>query len=229
MNHNALPTPEVSQDQLSELVNLVEQATNSVYASSSGYNHHKIWISASTGAFEDTGRFGNLVIERNPQVDPQAFLSVRHLENGLGEERNETEVLYTFSKDIDGRMALQVSDVVSGDTATQLLLDAAEFDDTVKDHPDKEMVTAAQDTYEQEIHEAFTLEAHELMMSLKPATERDCATLKSLLETALSGNVHKSASELEYEKLESGDVISKRRKRIAASLRDAAGRLLGMW
>ena len=197
--HDTLSAPDLSQEQLSTLIGLVRQAAGSPYATYGTFDPDKIWVSASSGALDDTGRIGNLVIQENPQYDPAAFLAVRHLERGVGDDRNETQALYTFSSDMDGLLSMQASDVISGDHATQLLLDAAEFDNSVKDHPDKEMVATAQADMRKEIHEAASIEAMELMATLKPADDAGYERLMTLVQTALNGDQHQSEAEREHE------------------------------
>ena len=195
--HDCPLTIEVTQEHLNELVGLVQDAMTSPYASRS-FEGNKTWINATLDSSEDSGRLGNLVLEENPTTDPTAFLGVRYLENGFGDNRNETETLYTFSRDIEGNVSMKVSDIISTDFATQLLLDAEEFDESVMNHPDVEMVVAAQDAMQEDLYEAFTLETHEIMATLKPGAIEDYEVLKKLLERALSGN--KSAYELELDR-----------------------------
>ena len=217
MHESKLPVPELSQEQLTGLVDLIGQAEDSPYASPGLTDPDDIWVPASMGAIEDTGRVGSLVIRRNPQSDPTAFLGVRYLENGFGDDRHETETLYTFSRGVNGVVTMKASDTVNGDPATRLIGDGADFDAAVKDHPDREMVATAKADMEAELDEAFTIEAQELTASLKPATGADFEKLKTLVGFALNGDKHdyKSPDQLWVEEHEARHSTGPRPRRVA--------------
>lgn len=225
--HDKPLTSEVTQEQIDELVGLIQDARVSPYASPPNFEGDKTWIGATLPSSEDNGRMGNLVIEDNPATDPAAFLGVRHLENGFGDNRNETEILYVFSRDIEGNVSMKVSDLISTDLATLLLLEAEEFDESVANHSDLEMITAAKDAMQQELYEAFTLETHEIMATLKPGITEDYEKLKTLLVRALSGNkrdyeleIDRQIREWEEKDAQSidGDISLKKRGRVISAL-----------
>ncbi len=164
--------------QISELVDLAGQAINSPHADTGFAGSDRVWISASLEPFDDTGRLGVLVLDLQPtKTEQSSFLSVRYMENGLGEDRKETEVLYMFSRDANGNLAMHVSDEVSEETSSQLLHKAAEDED---------------ESMSEELYTAFNVEALDLLASLKPASVQDYVTLKALLECALNGNEQES-------------------------------------
>jgi hypothetical protein len=189
---------EISQQQLQELADQFDAVAHSPHATIG--QDGKTSISASNQPFEETNRMGHLAIEPNPSADPQAFLGVRHIETGFGPEKGkDTEVLYTLRQDIDGKISLHVSDIVSTAAATALIAESADFNESIANHPDTEMVAAAKNDMDRELSEAFTLEAQDLSASLKKASPEDYKTLSTLVTNALSGNVHTSESEVDKE------------------------------
>lgn len=148
------------------------------------------WVSATYDEAWRKDRLGSVVIRRDPRYEPNAFLEIAYKENGLGDARKETEVIYEFTKANDGDILLQVSDVVSGDPATEALHESVRFAKEYAERGDREIVAAAQDDLDNDAKDALSLERLELAASLKEAGPDDMARLQEILEIAKNGNKH---------------------------------------
>lgn len=145
---------------------------------------HRAYVSATYQEAHQRGRMGLLSFIQRPDIDTSSFLEIRYSEHGFGDNRNETDTTYTFTRTNDGDIVVQVSDPISADSFHAAMAEAAEFADAEGDNSDPEMHAQAWDDLESTVHSAIVQERSETALSLRHITDDELAKLEEILTIA---------------------------------------------
>lgn len=181
---------EKAQNRLTAITRLATDIINKTNAEKGDPTPRRVYVSATYQSTSDNNRMGLLIFTETPELLPDSFLEITYREHGFGDQWQETEKTYVFSRNNDGDIVMSVSNEVSLDAGNKAIAESALFADAYDGSTvDPDMVAAAQDDLNGDTYETLQLEKVSASVSLALAAPADYDKLEEILTVAKTGRI----------------------------------------